>query len=203
MIICLSANITMRLPDTYQYSLSSSQILTVAPVVVDETSLVNTFGDYMQHKTNDFSLKEAVDYKPQDVFNKKDKAAMFNLRKALDIMLIVGIAMLLISAVCYFFLIRWRKKQIHMSGYKWAVLCTIILLGVNSLLKVVPILRTWTWGRLFGAGFPDGDLLILVLENNFAIQVSIFDVVISLIILGILGYATWEFSGRKKMFKQF
>ena len=202
MIICIAANITMRMPDTYQYSLSDSQILNSAPVVVDEGKLVNLFGDYMQHKTNDFALKESVDYKPEDVFNDKDRAAMHHLRTALDIVLAVGIIALIMTAVCYFFLIRWRRKVIHMEYLKKSFLMFLIMSVLWALAKAVPFFRSLTWGHLFGSGFKTGDILIMVLQDKFSLQVTVFDLVISFVIMGMLAYGTWEVAGRKKMFKR-
>lgn len=201
MIICLSANITMRMSDTYQYSLSSSQVLDSAPVVVEETALVNLFGSYMQHRTAVFSLKEAVSYKPGDAFNAMDRQFMHNLRKTMDVILMLGIAMLAISALGYFFLIRWRKKVWHMMCFKKSFVVFLILSAVSAASTAIPFFRENTWERLFNTGFADGDLLALILQKGFALQVTVFNLIISFVLMGILAYATWEVAGRKKCSK--
>jgi len=202
MIICLACNITMRMGDTYQYNLSASEVLNSAPVVVSEEKVVNTFQDYMQYKIKDFTLLEEVDYEPKDVFNDTDKKAMYNLRMTLNIMLLIGILMLLITAVSYFFLIRWRKKYIHMRCFKKSFWIFVLLSIIFSLTTAVPELRALTWGHMFGNKFSSDDLLVMIFEKNFALQVTVFDLIISFVLMAVLAYATWEAAGRKKMFRR-
>ncbi|MGI6722279.1 MAG: DUF1461 domain-containing protein [Anaerovoracaceae bacterium] len=202
MIVCISANITLRMSNTYQYSLTSSQILNVAPYSVDQTKLVDLFGQYMQHRTDSFALKESVDYDPQDVFTVKDKVAMHHLRVMTDALLLVGIAALLVTALSYFMLIRMRRKVIHMEYFKKSFIIFLVLAAVSALVKVVPPLRALTWGRFFQLNHDGSDLLALIFDHGFYTQVTIFDLIISFVLMAILAYFTWEVAGRKKMFRR-
>ncbi len=203
MIICLTSNLVLRLPDTYQYNLRATQSVSQTGRMISEDKVIELFGDFMSGKTDELVLMEEVEYQPENVFHPEDEKAMTNLRNALDIILIVGLLNLGITALIYFFLIRWRKKEIHLQNYKRSIWSFALLTVANSLIKLVPPLREATWGRIFGTDFPKHDVLIQILEKSFALHVTIFDVIISTVLMAILGYVTWQVAGRKKIFKRF
>ena len=203
MIICLTANLVMRLSDTYQYNLRATQSVSQTGRMISEEKLIDLFGDFMMGETDDFVLMEDVEYQPENVFNDKDQKVMTNLRDALDIILVVGLISFFVTALVYFFLIRWRKKEIHLQNYKRSIWSFVILTIINSMIKLVPALRDATWGRVFGTDFPKRNVLIQILEKSFALHVTIFDIIISTVLMAILGYVTWQVAGRKKIFKRF
>lgn len=199
MAVCISANLMMRVSDTYQYALSASQALDTSVFTVDEDELVNLFGDYMQHKTNHFSLKEDVTYQPQDVFTKQDKDSMARLRILLDLSLTAGICALLISALCYWFLLRWRKKVLLMEYMQKSFFTFLILAALCAVLQAVTAIRNMTWGRILDFKTDGSDLLGLVLNARFFHQVTVFDLIGAFAIFGVVAYLTWEMAGNKKM----
>lgn len=203
MIICLTSNLVLRISDTYQYNLRATQSVSQTGRMISEEKVIELFEDFMMGKTDDFALMEEVQYQPENVFSPQDQKAMTNLRQALNIILIVGAVNSLLTILIYFFLIRWRKKEIHMQNYKRSIWSFAALTIGNSLIKLVPSLREATWGRIFGTDFPRHDVLIQLLEKSFAFHVTIFDVIISTVFMAILGYITWQAAGRKKMFKRF
>lgn len=203
MVICLTSNLVLRVSDTYQYNLRSTQAVSETGRLISEEKVIELFGDFMSGKTDDFVLMEEVEYQPENVFGPEDQRAMTNLRNALDIILAVGLVNFFVTALIYFFLIRWRKKEIHMKAYKCSIWTFILLTIANSMIKLMPSLRDATWGRIFGTEFPKHDVLIQLLEKSFALHVTIFDIIVSSVLMAILGYGTWKVAGRKKMFRRF
>lgn len=201
--ICISSNVVLRLPDVYQYNLRSTQALNKTGRVIKEEKVIKLFGDFMQGKTDDFKLKEDVSYQPENVFSKADQRAMTNLRNALNVMLVIGILSFLLTVLGYFFLIRWRKKELQRRAFKKAAALFLILTILNTAMKLVPRLRDITWGQLFNMKFPKRDVLVQILEKSFAFHVTLFEVLLSLILMALLGYMTWQVAGRKKLFKKF
>ena len=200
MIICLVANVMVRTEDTLEYSLKQSQILNSAPVIVDETQFVDLLSDYMQHKTNDFSLLEAVEYEPQDVFKDADRIMMNKWRWSMDILAILGILALAGTAVCYFFLIRWRKKVVLMSNFKKAAVVTIAFALLWAVLKASAPVRAATWFKLVGMKVDEGNLLYLVSSKGYFSQLTVFELIGTAAFLGVMAYLTWEIAGQRKMF---
>ena len=78
MIVCLVANLVFRLPDVYEYSLTSSNILQNTSLSTTKEEVQKAFSDFMQGKTDELKFIEKTEYKPEDIFNKKDKEAMKN-----------------------------------------------------------------------------------------------------------------------------
>ncbi|MEG0392815.1 MAG: hypothetical protein RR626_08640, partial [Anaerovoracaceae bacterium] len=97
----------------------------------------------------------------------------------------------------------WRKKALHMEYFKKSVWVFLLLSIANSLVKLVNPIREATWGKIFGTDFPKHDFLIEIFQNSFALHITIFDLLVSWILMGILAYGTWQVAGRKKIFKAF
>ncbi|MEG0662327.1 MAG: hypothetical protein RR472_03535, partial [Anaerovoracaceae bacterium] len=165
-LICLSSNLVLRLPDAYQYNLSATQSVSESGRVIKEDKLVELFADFMQGKTDKFVLMEDVEYQPENVFNGADQEAMLRLRFALNLILVAGIIALLVTAASYFFLIRWRKKALHMEYFKKSVWVFLLLSIANSLVKLVNPIREATWGKIFGTDFPKHDFLIEIFHTG-------------------------------------
>ena len=202
-VFCIAANLTLRLGEIYEYSLDSSEILENTTIVTDKDSVANTFASFMQHRTPELSLIESVEYDPQEIFSRQDKDAMAGLRWILDILLAIGAVGFFATAVCYFFLIRWRVKDIFMNRFKVSVVVFAGILVANAMTILVPSIRNAVYGKIIGTKFPDGDNLVLLLSDSFPLQVTVAETLLASILMSIVAYITWTIAGRRKLFRGF
>lgn len=200
MIISIASNATMRTTGVYNYNLSSSQILSTMTVSIDQSDLTDLFGKYMQHRTGVFQMKQSTAYNPQNVFNAADQRFMHNLRTFLDVDLAIGIIATIITGLAMFFLIRWKKHEIHMRYFKRGAVIFLIMTAVLTAIKLITPVLDLVISPLKGTGFKEGDALITIISAGFSHTEVLFEVLISMIIFGVLIYVTYQAAGRKKIF---
>ena len=202
-VICLVANVIMRMKDVYSYSLSASGIIGATTVSTSEDELLGLITNFMTGKTDEFALMENSEFDPEQIFSALDQQAMTDARHVLDIMLIIGVVMLVLSVVAYWLLIRWRVREIFMKRFKVCVGVFAVLEILNILTVCIAPLRAATWGLLIPMEFPDGDNLVLLLSDAFPRQVVMFEAIAGVFAMLLLGYLTWNVAGRRKMFRRF
>jgi hypothetical protein len=201
MIITIALNVTMRLPDSYDFNMSSSEILDTMTTQIDQQTLSNLFGDYMQHRTDVFQMKQNTSYNPQNVFNAADQKFMYNIRHSLDMTAAIAILAVIITGLAMFFLIRWRKHEIHMKAFKRGAVIFFILTALNTAVKLITPLFDKLIDPIRGTGFVEGDPLITILSAGFTKTETMFELLISCVFLGVLAYVTWQVAGPKRLFK--
>ncbi len=202
MIVCLVANLVFRLPDVYEYSLTSSNILQNTSLSTTKEEVQKAFSDFMQGKTDELKLIEKTEYKPEDIFSKEDKEAMKSLRTFLNVLLVIGLFSLFITFVVYFFMIRWRVKGIFMDRYKQSLWVFIGVEILNVTIKFVDPLWKHIYGLFMRTSFKEGDNMVLLLGDAFPKQVALFELIVGSVVMALVGYLTWSVAGRKKLFKE-
>lgn len=201
MIFCLSANVLMRIGDVYEYNLDSSEIMDHTSLRTSKGEVVNALTEFMQHRTDKLSLVENVEYEPEQLFSDLDQQAMANARTLLDIMLVIGLLTLIITAVCYFLLIRWHVRDVFMKRFKLAAVVLLVMEAVNFIVVTAEPLRRLVYGHFIQMDFPDGDNLVILLSEDLPKQIAIFEVLFAGVALLIMAYFTWSVAGKRKMFK--
>lgn len=201
MVILGTLNYVVRYSGVWKYDLTSSQVLTQISTQIDEDQLLNAVSSYMQHKTDSFELKEDVEYQPENVFKAVDKKAAKRIREFMDVTMVIGIIMLLLTAAAYFLLIRWRSHEIHMKRFRQSVWVYAISIIVLCLICVIPPARHLVWGLLMGTKLPADDTLVVLFGGTLGFHIAMYWLLISAVITGILTYVTWEIAGRKRMFR--
>lgn len=203
MVICIAANVIMRMKDVYQYSLNASGILGATTIRTSDADFIGLMTDFLNGKTDTFALMENVEYEPEQIFTALDADVMVHFRLFLNIILIIGILAFIVSFIMYFFLIRWRVKAIFMNRFKIAVGVFAALEAVNAATICVTPLRRAVYGRFIPMDFPDGDNLVILLGDAFPRHVAMFELCLGVAMMIAIGYFTWHVAGHKKMFRRF
>lgn len=201
-VIALVTNLVLRLPDIYEYSLSSSNILKNTTLAVSKDDVKKVISEYLQGKTGELKLVENTEYKPEDIFSKEDKAAMHSLKIFLNVILGIGILFFIVTAVICFFMMRWRVKGVFMEGYKRSLWVFAILQALNVIIALMEPLWKNIYGLFMLTKFSDGDKMVMILGDAFPRQVAMFQLIIGGVIMALVGYLTWSVAGRKKLFKE-
>lgn len=201
-VVCLVANVIMRMKDVYSYSLSASGIIGATTISTTEDDFIGLMTDYMNGKTDEFALMENSEFDPEPIFSALDQQAMAGARSVLWAMLVIGIVALVLSAAAYFLMVRWRVKDIFMKRFNACVWVFIALELINIVTVCVPKIRMMTWGRLIPMEFPDGDNLVILLGDAFPRQVVMFETIAAVVVMIAAGYLTRSIAGRRKMFRR-
>lgn len=202
LVLALGSNFVLRSANMYQYTLDASQLLSGSSSVVKEEDVVKVLGDYMQHKSSRVYLMSNAEYNAHNVFDKQANVVMHRLRRGADVMAAAGIGALVLTVVCYFFLIRWRRKKEHMQYFRYTVIIAGAVCAGLALTKAAAPLYHLLWGRFFGGSPKDDVLISLIINQDFFRQEGIIELIVDAVLLAVFGYITWEIAGNKRLFKE-
>ncbi len=201
MIVLLANNIVVRNEVFYSHYMSRTGIVKEIPYEIENHDLAETFGDFMIHKKTLFSLEENSEYKPQQVFNKEDRKVMKTIRKAFDIMLILAvISAFFVACMMVYFLKKGNKKLLYKS-YKKSLISFAVMEFFNVIVLFIKPLRKEIFNKVFDMEFPPGDVLVQLFEAKLTVYYGYFQIIVSLIIVGIVHYLMHKFVASHKMFK--
>jgi hypothetical protein len=193
-------NALMRLPDVYKYHLLSNNILGERMVAADETKVAQLMSDYLVHKTDQFQMKEDLAYMPADVFTKADGKMMEHLRAILDMQALVALSMLLLTILLIVFLVRQKERDLLLQSFYFSLPAFALMKIIDGALMMFGPLRI----RVFGIPAPStngkGDLLPALLNGSFFSLLTIAEVAVSLVALGLIYYIILNLTGRKTTF---
>lgn len=201
MITMVAPNIVVRSANMYQYTLDASQVLNTAGVAVEEADVISAMADFMKHKSDTVTLVSKAKYMPEDVFTKPAKQLMENFQRIADVELILGIVGFLVVFVCFFFLIRWRKKKEHMQYLRYSIVAVVATSLIVLATKVIGPLYRHTWAKMAPGNLKEDDFIMGIINGNFMRQSGVITFIVALVMLALLGYITWEISGNKRVFK--
>lgn len=195
-------NVLMRLPDVYKYHLLSNNILGERMVAADESKVAQLISNFLVHKTNQFQMKENLAYMPADVFTKADGKMMEHVRALLDMQAIVGLGMLLVTIILIVFLLRQKERDLLLQSFYFSLPVFALMKIVDAMLMMFNPLRN----RVFGIPAPStngkGDLIPALLNGTFFRLLTIAEVGVSLVALGLVYYIILNLSGRKTTFRR-
>ena len=203
-LFCLgiSSGLLTRSADVYQYNLKSTQAVSNGTYFVDEDKLIALLGDYMSGETDDFSLMEEVEYEPENVFTRQDEQVMSQYRHVSRLVLVVGIAGAVLTAIVLVLLVYWREKDL-MRRIIGASGCSLVLFGAVYVMALVfgPF-RRMTYGRMIDFSLPENDYLVQLVDQSFAVQLAVMTCVAAVIIYLVLVYLTYRFAAKHNVFKR-
>jgi hypothetical protein len=201
-VIMAVDNTLMRLPDVYKYHFLSTEILNERMVAASEDDVAQLMSDFLIYKTDNFQMKEDLEYMPADVFTKADGTMMFGLRSILDVQAIVGLVMLLLTVLLIIYMIRQKEKDLLLQ-------CFYYSLPVFALIKIIGVVLMMFGpfrNRVFGiptTGAEDAeDLIPVLLDSSFFRSLAIAESVLSIVLLGVIYYIILNLAGRKATFRR-
>jgi Protein of unknown function (DUF1461) len=201
-VIMAADNTLMRLPDLYKYHFLSTEILNERMVAADEDKVAQLMSDYLIHKTDNFQMKEDLEYMPANLFTNSDGAIMSDLRSLLDTQAIVGFGMLLLSVLLIIFIIRQKEKDLLLKSFYFSLPAFVLMKTIEVVLMMFGPLRNRVFGIPTPATTGEGDLLPALLDGTFFRLLAIAEVAISLILMGLIYYVILNLSGRKTTFRR-
>lgn len=201
-ILAFSWNLVLRMPQSYSIYLTRSKVMREVPFRVTDEEIAQTFGKFMQHRSDDFQLRDNVEYKPQKVFSKRDGKAMAKLRKFLDGFLILGLVTSIISIAIFVYLYQRKEKQLlyhRFADSRIVLLATIVLLALEAFL---PNIRQGVLRRVFGVQFPAGDVLVSFVENQMVQYLAAMIIAVVIAMTLVCWRICWKLLPKKRFFKK-
>ncbi len=201
-VIMAVDNTLLRLPDVYKYHFLSSEILGDRMVAADEDDVSQLMSDYLLHKTDQFQMKEDLEYMPSDVFTKADGTMMQTLRTLLDTQAIIGLFMLLVTIILIVFILRHKEKDLLLHSFYYSLPIFVLMKIMEVVLMVFGSLRY----RVFGIPPVEmanlEDLIPALLDNGFFQSLAIAEFVLSVVVLGVVYFIILNLAGRKTTFRR-
>lgn len=199
-VIMATDNTLMRLPDLYKYHLLSSKILSERMITADEDKVAQLISDYMVHKTNKFQMKEDLDYMPDDLFTIADGQMMHQIRDLVDIELMLGLFSLVVTIAIITYLVRRREKDLLLKSF---YLCLPVFV-IMQIADVFVLLFRPIRNRVFSIPTSDDavNLLPALLNYSYFKLLTLAEVALSILLLGLIYYLVLNLSGRKSMFRR-
>ncbi len=201
-VIMAVDNTLLRLPDVYEYHFLSSEILNERMVAADEDDVSQLMSDFLLHKTDQFQMKEDLEYMPADLFTNADGVMIRGLRSLLDTQAIVGVFMLLITVLMILFLLRKKEKDLLLKTFYFSLPFFIMMKIIEVAMMVFSPLRNRVFGipTVENAGVED--LIPALLDSSFFRSLAIAEFILSLVLLGVVYYIILTIAGRKTTFRR-
>lgn len=201
-VIMTVDNTLLRLPDLYKYHFLSSEVLRDRMVAAEENDVSQLISDYLIHKTDQFQMKEDLEYLPADLFTKADGSMMQGLRSLLDTQAIVGVVMLLITVLLIIFMIRQKERDLLLKSFYYTLPIFALIKIIEVALMVFGPLRNRVFGIPSMETSNPEDLIPALLDNSFFRSLAIAESVMSLIFMGVVYFIILNLAGRKTTFRR-
>jgi len=195
-------NILLRTTALYSFHLNSTEILSEEMVYAENEDVVGLFGDYMMGKTDEFRMKENLEYMPEELFNEIDALTVKNIRYNLDKEAYAAGVILLLVIGIYIYLYRKKEKDLLLRNYFYSIVGFAVLAIFDTLTVAVKPLRQAIHGDLSSFNFPKDDLLVKILDTSFMWRYSLFSILVAAIMMGIGLYITLAVAGKHHMFRR-
>ncbi|MEG0291887.1 MAG: DUF1461 domain-containing protein [Anaerovoracaceae bacterium] len=202
MVVTLATNFVFRSEAFYSFHFAKTEVVKEIPFSITQEDLSKTFADYMQHKSSTFQLVEKTEYMPQKLFNDRDGNIMATIRMILDVGLVFSMIFLIGALSIFAFLIRKGEKQLIYGRFLDSLTFFGALLLVNLAINLIVPVRELIFRMLFGVRFPPGDVLIQIFQTKFSLYLAGWELVASVVIMGVIGYFVHLLASRRKMFRK-
>ena len=203
MIFCFANNIVLRMPDAYQFSFKSTEILRENGIDVSEDNMGKFISSYMLYRQEEFQLREdqeLEDIEGEFIFTRNDQIAAESIRTVLNVLLAVGVIFLIYNVITYILFIKNGFKAILRNHFR----ISLIVLGILMILPIVayniPVISDIINNFVYGITFNEADMIPIILGRNF-VKAYIFSLeVVMIVLVGFFAYITWIKTKPRRMF---
>lgn len=200
-LVTLSQNLVVRTSEVYSFYFNDSGA--VSKLYVNFTS--GEFADEIvsfinSWKPEEFQIYENTGYDMRGIFGEDESYNMMQVKKWVDISLILCIVSGILTAAIYWYGIKGNEKKLLRVSFRFAA----SLGGVISVAEVVMILSNRGRHMIAGAmnltELPEDSQLLVVLGSEFMSTAVIFLIIISAVVFGIAIYANYRLTRPPRIF---
>ncbi len=199
-IICLTNNLTTRMPDLYQYELKSTEILKDLSVEKNEDEMGQFFSEFMLGKTQKFQINYQFGDNTDTLFTQDEQKTMEKFKSFSNTILYIGLVTLFFSLVSYFMLYKQNLKILLRRTFMKAAILFAACIGGITLATIFSPLIKKQYAFLFDYELKSFLALPQLLPKSFFIHSALATVVLSIIVMTILWYFTWKITKQRRIF---
>jgi hypothetical protein len=200
-VLLAADNLVFRLPDMYNYHMLDTEILNEKMISAGEEDVARMISGYMTHRTDEFQMKEDLEYLPDNLFTEADGAMAARMRQALDIKGLLAAAAMALSVACGAVLWKLKERDWILRAFYYSLPVFLVFGIINGAGLLLGGLRSGIYGIL-PAVEGGADLLPAILDKGFFGLSVLAGGGISLVFLGLVYYAVFMISGRKVTFRR-
>lgn len=195
----ISGNILFRLPDTYQYVLNSTGLLSKFNSTGQEEAVAQSIAKYLQYRQAEFQYQYDEEEEMSLLFSKDEQETMERLRTIFNIVGVVSLLSFGILVAAYIVLIKGEHIEIIRMRFKASYIVYAIMIVTVSIFFLVPSLKVKLWLALL-MQLNETDLMYMIYAGSFFKLFGVMNIVISLVAMLILMYFTWKYTKPKNIF---
>lgn len=188
-VILLCANIALRIPGTYSYHFNDQDVVSAVSTELVGTDFSAAIAGYFNKPfAEEFQVYEQNGEYRDPIFGKNDQVIFRRARRALEISFLCALALIFISLITYFFLLKRSSKEKHRTAGFVA-----LLLSASGDMAFLLFVRTargarFLYQKLIGITPSKASSLKLLLGDHFEATFFLFALVISIFVIGVLFY---------------
>lgn len=199
-IICLSNNLTTRMPDLYQYELKSTEVLADLSIDKSEDELGKLFSDYMLGKTDTFQIEYQFGDNTDKLFTNDEQKTMSRFRSMNNTIFFVGMDALLLLLISYFLLYKQNLKPLIRNTFVKAGIVYGVLVGAILIITLIAPLMNFQYEFLFNYEVKTFMVLPKLITRDFFVHLAYATVIIGTIVMGLGWYFTWKITKPRRIF---
>jgi hypothetical protein len=202
--LCIGINAAARLPDVYQYQFKSTDTLDSMGLELTNDEMGGFISGFMVGRADTFQLWTGDEEKPQAVFTEEELAAMAQIRHYINMVAIIGIALIILLISSFVMLKRKEMNRDLRKYYCRSLAAYIILLAIFVTIKIVVLSGNFTIWDLTDYVFEEGTTEILpqLITASLVKSIGRVALVISAILMAVIGYTTYKITAPKRIFSR-
>ena len=200
-IIVLTDNITLRMPDMYQYHFNDSEVLDEIDYYFPGTQMSSEIASYFSSFSNDkFQVYENNGIYQDPVFPHTDRLFMEKVKYILNFALGVGLLCLIAMVAIYIYLYKNGYKKALRNRCKVSFALTVALFILQGILISRKSIRLWIYTDIIGLKLSESTVIGVILGGQFYSTYLLFSAIIGAVLTGIMFYTSFRLTRPPRIF---
>lgn len=200
MILILSANLVLRMSETYNYHFNDSQVMDELPYNVTGKDMAKGIASYLNSFDGDrFQVYEQNGHYRDPIFEAADQNAMKKARNIFNIELAIGVLCLAITLAIYIYLWKGGFKEALRNRFHAGAAVSVVLLLLQLIFWNIKSARVWLYHSIFGSLGKDSTVLLL-LGDPFFKTYMLFATIFGVAVVAALFYANYRLTKPMRIF---
>lgn len=200
-ILILSSNLILRTSEVYVYHFNDSQVVSDLPYSVEERTIATAVSSYWSHLgSKSFQVYEDNGQYKDPVFEEKEQVVMYKTRRLINLHLLAGLLLMIISAVIYIYLLKRDFRAALRNRYRFSVGFAAVLMIVRIILFSTKSFRIWAYNCFIGIDLDKESNLMLLLGDPFFKTFLLFTTIAGAAFLGIMTYVNIILTKPERLF---
>lgn len=200
-LVTLSQSLVIRTSAAYGFYFNDSSAVSKLYVNFTNSEFADEIAGFMNSwKPEEFQIYEDTGYDLQGIFDADESYNMMQVKKWVDISLILCMVSGILTAAIYWYMIKEDEKKMLRRGFRFAA----SLGGAISVAEVAALLSNRGRHLISGAmnliQLPEDSKLLIVLGPEFMSTAVIFLIIVSAAVFGVAIYANYRLTKPPRIF---